>query len=165
MGGGKGGGGASIPGFVVDAQQEIAQRSQQLFDITQPALQQTAPQLSSLLQTGGVGARVPIIQNAERAQRGATSNAQRALSEISQRTGAGSQFTDRTARQLARQGERAERAIGPGIAAPLALGQHHQCVRWGTHSPERLYSWTQRTRRGPQGAYAIGESGRSWPTY
>lgn len=146
MGGGKGGGGgASIPDFVVDAQAEIADRSRQLFDLTRPALQTGAGQLSSLLQTGGVGARVPIIQNAERAQRAATSNAQLALSGLQQRAGAAGLSTSREGattqggkgsnagtggegtatrrlrERIARRGAQAEARIGPSIAAPLGL--------------------------------------------
>ena len=79
-GGGKGGGGGgSTPAFVREGTQALAQRSQQLFDISRPLLEQGTSQIASLIRTGGPGANVPIINQAVSAQRGAADRTQAAI--------------------------------------------------------------------------------------
>lgn len=88
MGGGKGGGGGGgTPGFVREGTQRLAERSQQLFDISRPLLETGTSQIASLISTGGPGARVPIINQAVTAQNAANRQVQRDISGDLRRAG------------------------------------------------------------------------------
>ena len=86
-GGGKGGGGGQAPQFVREGTQRLAQRSQQLFDISRPMLEQGTSQIASLIRTGGPGANVPILNNAIAAQQSANRQVQSDISGDLQRAG------------------------------------------------------------------------------
>ena len=85
--GGKGGGGSDAPSFVREGSERLSERSGILFDISRPLLERGTQQISSLLQTGGPGARVPIINQAVAAQEAANRQVQRDIGGNFRRAG------------------------------------------------------------------------------
>lgn len=122
-GGGKGGRKASTPQFVKDASASLGERSQQLFDLSRPLLEQGTGQVASLIRTGGPGANVPILNNAIAAQQAATSGALDLISGDLQRSGvAGSPAGNRLTANIAQRGADIARRIPIEAAAPLISG-------------------------------------------
>lgn len=122
MGGGKGGGGPEIPGFVKESHKMIGERSQKLHDVTSPVMTEGVKQLQSLLTTGGPGAQVPIIANMEEGQRRAFSAANKQIEEQMARGGGGAPRDPSFNRinELHNIGQEAYiRNIAPSIAGPL----------------------------------------------
>ena len=121
MGGGKdSGSGTDIPQFVKEAQAQLGERSQRLFDIARPSLETGTAQLADLIRTGGPGANVPIITNAVAAQNAATTRALDTSLQPLERSGiAGTPFGERTTERIARAGTAAADRIPVRAAAPL----------------------------------------------
>lgn len=63
------------------ASRALEQVSQETFELAKPTLQETFAQGLEALQTGGVGAQIPIIQRSVEAARAALSGTQRSLEE------------------------------------------------------------------------------------
>ena len=135
-GGGKGGKGNSskfsIPPEISQAQLEIANVAGERFNRQRPLVETSAAQLSELLNTGGVGARVPIVANAVAAQERALTNTQASLAEGTERGGITGPVADRLNRQLERTAGTAIRSIGPNITAPLASANVTNAIGAGT---------------------------------
>lgn len=122
-GGGKGGGGGvAIPEFVTKGQQRLSETGREIFDISKPGLQAGSTQATQLIATGGPGARVPVLQQAVRAQQRGTSQAMKAVGESLSRSGVSGPFANRIQGQIARQGEAAARNIPIQAALPLIQG-------------------------------------------
>lgn len=119
MGGGKGGGGPTIPEFVKESQQRVADMSQELYGISQPSLQLGAGQIQSLLQTGGRGAAVPALTRAQNAQRQAAVAANEAINRQMARAGDTEGTLNPIRERIGQQQVQAVESIGPQIAAPL----------------------------------------------
>jgi len=119
--GGKGGGGPQIPSFVLDAQKQISQTGRKIFDISKPSLQMGSDQAMNLISTGGVGARVPMLNKAVSAQQRATSGAMKSVGDAMNRAGIGGSFANRTLGQIERQGEAKARNIPIQAALPLIM--------------------------------------------
>lgn len=131
-GGGKGGGGGGeTPQFVREGTRDLANRSQQLFDLSRPLLETGTSQIADLIRTGGPGANVPIINQAVAAQRGATQRAQAEISGDFRRAGLEGRvpgvpggtgqtpFASRMREQLQRIGDTQAARIPTRAAAPL----------------------------------------------
>lgn len=123
-GGGKGGGGggAQVPEFVKRSQKRVSEVGRQVFDISKPGLQLGSNQALSLISTGGPGARVPMLNQAVRAQQRGTQQAQSAVGEALNRAGTSTSFQERILGQIGRQGEMAARNIPIRAAVPLITG-------------------------------------------
>lgn len=121
--GGKGGGGQpQIPEFVKNAQRRVSEVGRQVFDISKPGLTAGSQQGLSLISTGGPGARVPILDQAVKAQQRGTNQAKAAVSAASNRAGTGGAFEKRMLNQLTMQGEQRARNIPIAQAVPLITG-------------------------------------------
>lgn len=122
-GGGKGGGGGSpkIPEFVKQSQQKVSERSKELFDITQPVMQEGVKQLQSLLTTGGPGAQVPIISNMEVGQQRAFNVANKEIADAMNRGSGGVPDASllRLREQLGIEQQAQLQGIAPRVAAPF----------------------------------------------
>lgn len=122
MGGGKGGGGSTIPEFVKESQKMTGERSKRLYDLTSPVMKEGVGQIQSLLTTGGPGAQVPIIANIEEGSRRAFNVANRQIEEQMSR-GAGGLPRDpslnRISEMQGRDFEAGLKSIAPSFAAPL----------------------------------------------
>lgn len=120
-GGGKGGGGGGgVPSQLTDAAKKQQARGKEIAGITMPILEQGAGQMKELLSTGGVGARVPLVQMAEGAQRRAASRAAMSVGENTMRGGMVGPQRTALVNQLVQQGETAANRIGPSLAAQVA---------------------------------------------
>lgn len=118
-GGGKGGGGSSVPPFVAEATSKLAERSQQLWDVSRPLVEQGTSQIASLVRTGGPGANVPIINNAVAAQQAAGRQAQEGAATQMQRGGVPSNIQNRIQERIRQNTSSAARSIPVSAAAPL----------------------------------------------
>lgn len=80
-------------------------------------------QMQEMLTTGGAGARIPIVQRAEEAQRRASSQALGDVSEQLALKGlAGTPIGENTLAQTIQQGRSAVAGVGPGMAAQWLQG-------------------------------------------
>lgn len=70
-----------------ESNENLEKRSQELYDISKPLLQQSAGQVSDILQTGGTNAMIPSIQRAVEASLKATGQARQQASEDLTRQG------------------------------------------------------------------------------
>lgn len=111
--------GSSIPQFIVDALSSFSGRSQQAFDASSPAIKTGAGQIQDIQSTGGQGANVPIIRQAQQAQDAATSNAVGRIGEAGARGGIDDQFTRRQQTATAQNGGAASSRIQSTVSAPI----------------------------------------------
>lgn len=114
--------GPSTPGFVKDAAQSLAERSESIWDLSRPLMETGTGQIAELIRTGGLGANVPIINNAVSAQESAGRLATEGFegaSTIQRRGNIPSQFRARSNEMLRRQTSSAARRIPYQAAAPL----------------------------------------------
>lgn len=128
-GGGSPQGGISKPAAAAAGRQQ--ELGQELRGIRQPALDEGIAQFMNLLSTGGSGARVPIIQRAVAGQQGATRQAQQQISGAAGRGNIDQNVLNRLLTQVGTAGRSRANAIGPGIAAPLALGNISNALNLG----------------------------------
>lgn len=163
-GGGKGGGGGTqIPDFVKEAQKMIGERSEMLHGITSPVMGEGVKQLQSLMTTGGPGAQVPIIANAEMGLNRAMGAAQQEIGAAMERGGGSDPSFDRINQQLGIDQQAARRAIAPGVAGPLisagmgaALGGSGLAQSGYQSAASALASGVRRPQKSGGGFDAIG---------
>ena len=115
----------NVSGFVKEVRQQSG-----------PVRDQVFSQISEALRTGGVNARIPIIQSSVEASKAATSQALKGLDQQTAQAGPGyanSPFAQMVRAQTQLQGSQSTEAIGPAIAkefvdiAPsVALGSSAQ---------------------------------------
>ena len=90
---------------------------------TQPLVKEQLGQALSALQTGGVGARIPLIESATTASSNAVSQALAQLRDTASMTGAAnSPFTRAQAGNIAMQGKQQIADIGPNAASQSVAG-------------------------------------------
>jgi hypothetical protein len=95
------------------------QRSKTLFKTAKPLFQESAAQQLEALKTGGVGARIPMIQRAVEASKAATAGALRGTTDELAATGlAGTPFAASTLAGTRMSGEQATSQI------PTTIAQH-----------------------------------------
>lgn len=119
---GKDGGTGGIAKPVRQAAEQQIGFGQQLRGARAPALDEGLNQFMELLSTGGIGARVPIIQRAVAGQEAATRGAQRDISSAAGRGGIDTNILNRLLSQVGTAGASRAGATGPAIASPLVLG-------------------------------------------
>ena len=120
MGGGGGKGKQKAEGAMPQAMQDIIKG---FWEETGTLRQTMQGQMLEALTTGGVGAHLPIIQQAEQAQRRATSQSLRDLdTQLAQYGLAGTPFGAATRANTMLQGRSQLAAIGPQYAAQLIAG-------------------------------------------
>ena len=144
MGGerGKGGevGGAWSSPQVRNLASQLQQQGATLFSQSQQVTQPLFAQMAEALNTGGIGAQIPLIQKSVEASRQATSQGLREAEELGARVGGGrgSSALSNTLGQLALQGNLATSQIPTNIASQFisaapsfALGTSGQALGYG----------------------------------
>jgi len=115
-GGGKGGGASSGPSPELEATRKFFRE-----DITEPLAKLFIPQVEEALQTGGIGARLPIAQRGVEAARSGTSQALQTTEERLGRANlVGTPFGERILSETALKGATATERIPVQIAEQLA---------------------------------------------
>jgi len=117
MGGGKDGGGGAEGMFG----QELAATTKEIREMSRPVRAETYAQTLEALKTGGVGARIPMIQRAVEGSRVATSNALQQITESLASSGLkNTPFGQRTLAEVRTKGAAREADIPTQIAAAMA---------------------------------------------
>ena len=122
MGGGGKGAKSSKPvahPLIGEIQGRLTGTGQRLFDIGMPSLKLGSAQAGELIKTGGVGANVPLISQATRAQQRGTRQATSAVAQSMNRGGIPQSLQTGVLEQMGIRGEQRARNVGIKAALPL----------------------------------------------
>jgi hypothetical protein len=110
---------AKMAGPVADISGRLAGRGKQLFDIGLPTLQTGQAHTKELISTGGVGARVPLISQATRAQQRGSAQAVQAVAQGMNRGGVPKALQSGILEPSMIRGQQRARNVGVAAALPL----------------------------------------------